>query len=138
VALGRGKTFTNAAALQLDIEQEIAKVVADVPAEVTKLLYWATPVDTTFARSNWVPSIGQPYTGLAGSKESPSLAEQDAGLAALRGYRLTQGNLYVANNIDYMEALDVDGHSPQASPGFVGATIERAIDNIGVKYGGSG
>jgi hypothetical protein len=92
----------------------------------TARLIDATPVDTGHARANWVPSVGSPYTGIDGSKESVSTAAQTAGLARLASYRLEQGQVFLSNNVPYLAILD-QGSSAQAPAGFVDRAIEQSI-----------
>jgi len=124
------KVFTRPEDLIADLEQTVAHGAVKVANEVTNVLYIATPVDTTHAQNNWIPSIGAPYVGVDGSRESPSFAEQSAGLAALVSYQLGMGDIFVTNNVEYMTDLDENGSSPQAPAGFVGVAVERALDNI--------
>lgn len=85
-----------------------------------------TPIDTEHARSNWVPSIGTPYTGISGSRKSVSYAAQSAGVAAVQRYRIEQGSLFLANNVPYLAYLD-QGSSQQAPAGFVEKAINAAV-----------
>lgn len=91
-----------------------------------------TPVDTGWARANWVPSIGTPFEGIAGSRESAEDGRVDQGPAqqglarVAAAYRIRQGPVFVSNNVPYVPRLN-DGHSRQAPSGFVQAAIERAV-----------
>lgn len=82
----------------------------------------ATPVDTNHAASNWVLSVGAPYTGVDGSREQVSTAAQDAGDARVRRYSgkdLKAGRrIYLRDNVFYMRFLN-RGSSPQAPAGFI-------------------
>ena len=91
-----------------------------------------TPVDTGWARANWVPNIGQAFNGTAGSREaaesgSVSLSEQQGGIANVTiRYRLQSGPIYISNNVPYITQLN-EGTSAQAPAGFVQAGIQRGI-----------
>jgi len=122
-------TFHRPEDLAAAIERHIAGVVSSIGRAVTGRVVDATPIDTTHARSNWIPSIGTPHEGEAGSKESPSSVEQSVGLAQLQSYRLEQGDIFVTNNVPYMGALD-SGSSPQAEAGFIDDAIVEALDNL--------
>lgn len=124
-----GPTFTTPAALEAHLQKVIAGVASDIGRAVTNRLVEATPEDTTHAKTNWVPSIGAPFDGVAGSKASPSSVEQSVGLAQLQAYRLEQGDIDVTNNVDYIHQLNA-GSSPQAPAGFVEAAIEEAIPTV--------
>lgn len=95
-------------------------------AQVTLSVVETTPVDTTHAKTNWIPSIGSPSDTIAGSKESPDAGPQSSGLAQLTSYRLEQGDLFSTNNVDYMQHL-AEGSSPQAPPGFIEDAIAMAL-----------
>jgi hypothetical protein len=127
-----GPTFTNPEALGQHLEKVVAGVAVDIGRAVTVNVAEATPVDTTHARSNWIPSVGSPQVGVAGTKESPSSVEQSVGLAQLASYRLEQGDVFVANNVDYIDQLN-QGSSPQAPPEFVETAIEEALANVFIK-----
>lgn len=91
---------------------------------LTETLTEETPEDTGFAESNWVPSVGTQFSGLAGSKEAVSFAEQQSGIAQMLNYKLIQGNFYITNNVEYVGRLN-EGSSTQAPAGFVQAAIAR-------------
>lgn len=124
-----GPTFTDPRALGEHLERVVAGVAADIGRAVTGRVADATPVDTTHAKTNWIPSVGTPHEGVAGSKEDPSSVEQSVGLAQLQSYRLEQGDIFVTDDVDYIERLN-EGSSDQAPAGFVEAAIEEALDNI--------
>lgn len=91
-----------------------------------------TPVDTGWARANWVPSIGQP--AILSDKPAPQLAdvavraaEQQRGLTDLLSYKLADGPVFDTNNVVYIVPLN-EGHSLQSPPGFVQAALQRAVD----------
>lgn len=85
-----------------------------------------TPVDTGWARANWVPSIGDPVDHEVGSREAVDASAQTAGEGKLPGYRLQMGKIWITNNVPYITRLNA-GSSPQAEPGFVERNITEAI-----------
>lgn len=94
----------------------------------------ATPVDTGFAVTNWVPSVGGPFEGTAGTRAEAEDGHLDhgpaaAGLAAIRAYELEQGDVFDTNNVDYIEKLNA-GSSGQAPAAFVQAEIVGAIESV--------
>jgi hypothetical protein len=109
-----------------------------VRALVTNLheeLVQTTPVDTGWARTNWVPNIGSPFQGTAGTRLDAEAGRLDrspatAGLAQMRGYDVAQGDVHVTNNVPYIESLNAGG-SRQAPPAFVQGAIVRAIESVG-------
>ena len=107
------------------------ELVQRVALRITANLQEDTPVDTGWARSNWVPSIGDPYRGLAGNKEGdvtlldPSVSEMGKARVAT-SYKLADGAIFISNNVPYILALN-EGHSTQAPRAFVQADILKAI-----------
>lgn len=98
-----------------------------------------TPRDTGWAATNWVPSIGQPFQGTAGTRleaEAGKLdrAPADQGLAALRSYELAQGDIHESNSVWYIEDLN-DGSSAKAPAAFVQGSIVDAISRLSRSIG---
>lgn len=90
-----------------------------------------TPVDTGWARANWVPRIGEPFKGTAGTREQAeagnvSGVEQAAGIVSLVGYKPARGKVYVSNNVPYITRLN-EGSSRQAPAGFVQDAVAKAV-----------
>lgn len=100
-------------ALRKALARELKAIALDIDAELRRY----TPVDTGHARRNWVPSVGQPFEG-----ESADDATRAAGISEVLGYKLEDGQLWLANNTPYINVLNY-GHSKQQPAGF----IERAI-----------
>ncbi len=103
--------------------------------KIMELLPPATPKDTTFASLNWVPSIGQPFEGTAGTKAEAlerilDTATQQSGIAKLASYKLIQGRIFITNNVPYISRLN-DGHSGQAPIGFVQKVVATAQESVG-------
>ena len=114
------------AALRRHVEQAVATIAVNVTAELVE----ATPVDTGWARANWIPSVGAPVSAPSGSEGSSSTAAQADGQAEVLGYKLEQGKAYVSNHVPYIRRLNA-GHSKQAPAGFVQVAIAKAIDGVG-------
>ena len=110
------------------IERCTEKAVAKITLDVTANLVEMTPVDTGWARNNWVPSIGVPREESAGSPDNvaAAFAGQEAGKAEVAGYRLEQGKVFVSNNVPYIQTLN-NGHSKQAPAGFVQRAARKAV-----------
>lgn len=111
-----------------ELEGLTEKVVAGTAMEVHAELVRDTPVDTGWARANWVPNIGSPGNSSDAQEGNVGQAgaAAQAGLARLASYRLSQGAVYVTNNVPYIEPLNA-GHSLQAPAGFVEAAVERGL-----------
>ena len=110
--------------------QDTAKGIA---TNITEELMENTPVDTGFCASNWIPSKGDPFEGLAGSKTSRNdvnvdKGPQQSGLSSLESYTLEDGDIFITNNTDYIQKLN-SGSSTQAPAGFIETAIDVAINN---------
>lgn len=111
-----------------ELEEYTAKVVTGVTLEIHAVLTEDTPLDTGWARANWVPAVGRP--GDSSSEQtgqtSGAQAKATAGLVAVAGYKLKQGIVHVTNNVPYIEVLN-SGSSKQAPADFVPRAIEKGI-----------
>jgi hypothetical protein len=97
----------------------------------------ATPVDTGFAKTNWVPQVGSAFDGTAGTRAEAESGQLDptpaaAGLAAVREYKLEQGDIHETNNVSYIGDLN-NGNSRQAPAAFVQREIVDAIESVGAR-----
>ncbi len=129
------------ASLKGFVEDIIKKIVLDVVANLQAApAEGGTPVDTGWARANWVPNIGTPIDTVAGSRaeaEAGSLSgDSAAGVArVVTRYQLSMGAVYITNNVPYILKLD-QGHSKQAPKGFVRRGIVKAITvDLGAAFG---
>lgn len=118
------------AAAMRQVRRVASRAVAKVTLDVEANLIETTPVDTGWARANWVPSVGTPFRGPAGSREqaeagSVNTGAQAAGEARVAAYDVRQGPAFVSNSVPYIEDLN-DGTSQQAPAGFVQAAVEKA------------
>lgn len=119
-----------------EIKELSEKVVVKLTLDITANLIESTPVDTGWARANWVPRIGEPYTGggiVFDSKEDQQSSvgsargDQQSGTASLLTYDLARGPVFVSNNVPYIQVLN-SGSSKQAPSAFVEAGIQQAIN----------
>lgn len=110
------------AKLNLLAERSIRKITLDVTANLIE----STPVDTGWARANYVPSVGKSFEGVDGTRENISSAQQTQGKGAVLGYKLPQGAVFVTNNVSYILKLN-DGSSEKAPAGFIEAAVQKAV-----------
>jgi hypothetical protein len=126
-------------AIRGDFEKFATRVVQKVVLSVNGELIKTTPVDTGWARSNWIPNIGHPYAKPAGSRIEAEmgtldLSPQQKGTANIATkYHLNDGTIYITNNVYYIKNLN-DGSSKQAPKAFVQMAIENGIRKVkGIK-----
>lgn len=114
------------------LDQLIKKIVLDIVANLRRAASeGGTPVDTGWARANWLPNIGSPINSPAGVRpeqpDSATTSEQEKGLASVvTGYRTSRGEVHITNNVPYIINLN-EGSSKQAPAGFVQRAIMKAI-----------
>lgn len=122
-------------ALDEFLEQIIRAIAFEIVANVKRAPgEGGTPVDTGWARANWIPRIGEPFRGTTGTREQAedgNVSESDgnAGLTSLLGYRIERGRVFISNNVPYIVRLN-EGSSMQAPSGFVQAAIQEAIESL--------
>ncbi len=108
------------------------RVIRKVTLDVTANLIETTPVDTGWARANWVPSISAPFiASLANAQRTPAdvssaVGQQGEGKAKVFGYKLHMGKVFVTNNVPYIIDLNL-GSSRQAPAAFVQRAIAKAV-----------
>jgi len=124
-------------ALSAFIDSLVRKLVLEVVASLVRApSEGGTPVDTGWARANWIPVIGRPVSAPAGSREAVSQGEQQAGLAQVAaGYRARMGPVYISNAVPYIVRLN-EGGSKQAPAGFVQAALFGAVGAAARGFGG--
>lgn len=115
------------------LERFTERLIVKITLDVTANLIEATPVDTGWARANWVARIGSPFDeDLSDIEASPQAAagaasRQQASLGAVAArYQLQQGSVFVSNNVPYITNLN-DGTSQQAPRSFVQMAIAKAV-----------
>ncbi len=116
-------------ALEQFIDGIIKKLVLDIVANLRSSANtgYGTPVDTGWARANWIPSIGGPRSSPDGSREAVTTAGQEQGIAKVAtSYKQAQGPVFISNNVPYIVLLN-EGSSQQAPKGFVQNAIAKAI-----------
>jgi hypothetical protein len=101
----------------------IVQVLAGTPGQ------GGTPRDTEHASSNWIATTGAPFVGVVGSKEAVSRAVQGTGLAMLALYDVSDGPVFIVNNVAYIRPLN-NGSSRQAPAGFVQAGVAKAAAQV--------
>jgi len=115
--------------LERFLDRIMKKIALDIVANLVRApSEGGTPVDTGWARANWIPNIGQPVSSPEGTREAVSNAGQQAGIATVvTGYRVASGRpIFISNNVPYIVFLN-EGSSRQAPAGFVQRAIAKAV-----------
>lgn len=112
------------------VKKLVLDIAANLRSEPTK---GGTPVDTGWARSNWLVRLKEPPTSPVGTRPKekglPGVDEgaADASIAEfVSGYVINAGDVYISNLVPYIARLN-DGSSKQAPQGFVERAILKAI-----------
>jgi hypothetical protein len=118
--------------LDLYTRGEIVALGLNVDANLRSSPPIGTPVDTGWARANWLPSVGEPRI-IDASVRKPQPADvaargavQQMGLNQLLGWKLEDGPIFDSNNVTYIGVLNA-GHSKQSPPGFVQLALVKAV-----------
>ena len=107
------------AAVMAALERRVEQACARVAVNVTHELISTTPVDTGWARANWIPNVGGPARGTGASRQAAGLAEAVA-------FKLADGAVHVTNNVPYIRKLN-HGHSKQAPSNFVEYAVAKGV-----------
>ena len=119
-----------------DIEKVTSGIMVKLASSIHGELVKTTPVDTGWARANWVATAGAPFSFKAKAVKDPqpsniaSLSlKQQASIVRLSAYRLSAGALFITNNVPYINRLN-HGHSKQQPPGFIQRSIDKGIRKL--------
>jgi len=121
--------------LSLFTERIVKRIALNLDANLRE----TTPVDTGWARANWVLNVGAPFPTTAGSRaaaEQGSIdhSPHDAGvLKVAAGYKLGPP-IYETNNVPYIGKLN-NGSSAKAPAAFIQAAIVRAVEQTVARPG---
>lgn len=119
-------------AIVKELRNVTARLITKITLDLDANLRESTPIDTGWARANWVPAIGTPHLenleGIDPKSVDVSAAQQKAanGKARVLGYKLVKGKVFVTNNVPYISRLNA-GSSKQAPAGFVQRAIAKAV-----------
>lgn len=115
-----------------ELERFTAKMMVKLAFSITAELVEATPVDTGWARANWVPRRGAPQLVPVGSPQNVDRSAAAQGQASLARYSIFDGSIFISNNVPYIGRLNA-GHSKQAPAGFIQRSIFRGIRGIATR-----
>lgn len=115
------------------LEKFTERLIVKITLDITANLIENTPVDTGWARANWVPTIGRPdVQNLSNIEPTAQLAagqatKQQVSLGGVASsYKLRAGAIFISNNVPYITFLN-QGTSKQQPSGFVQRAISKAL-----------
>ncbi len=112
----------------------VGRLTAQVARDVTPAIQEGNPVLTGFSQSNWIPQIGSPFEGVAGARFSDSAILDNTprlrGLASLSTYNITDGPIYISNNVRYIVFLNTLHPNRIFVQRGIAAGIRRAITGL--------
>lgn len=82
-----------------------------------------TPVDTGWARANWIPSVGSPTPRAVGTPGQPDAGAVTQGIMEVSRWKIADGPIYLTNNVPYIQQLN-SGSSKQAPAGFIEKNVQ--------------
>lgn len=119
------------------LDDAVETIVSSLAINITAELIERTPVDTGWARANWVPQVGSPFLGNSQnySREERlsdvglQTGQQQTAIGGLFAYKIGRGAVFISNNVPYIGFLN-DGSSQQAPSGFVTLAIVAGIRSL--------
>ena len=134
-----------------DVERSIVRQVIIATTEVHGALTRGTPVDTGWARANWVPSLRNDQNGPAETlpdevrkrarKDGAQAAAGHVAVATAKGQRgllsviagyksIAQGSVFITNRVPYVPKLN---ESHREKSGFIQRAIDAGLSRVGRK-----
>lgn len=110
------------------IPGSVSVVVRKVGLAVDQVAVTSTPVDTGRARSNWIVTFGAPTDDERGENEwdrGGNVSLQQA-QSAIDAYDVSLGDLFITNNVPYIERLE-NGWSAQAPSGMLAGAVQAGV-----------
>lgn len=111
----------------VELDAHVERTCVELAINVTAELIERTPVDTGWARANWIPALRMPSTaGGSSAGGSADTIAQEAGQSEILAFKLADGAIFVSNGVPYIARLNA-GWSDQAPAGFVEAAIDKVV-----------
>lgn len=106
------------------VEKAVNRIVVLAGRAIAKEVIAITPVDTSQALSNWIGSLGGPASGTTaavasgafGSTAGASGASTQSTVWSAISNRRTGQDLWISNNLPYINDLNVGNIAPRSSP----------------------
>ena len=114
--------------ISIQLERATVKETKALLLDINSDLVADSPVDLGWFTANFIPGIGNLGTDTKpkGEPEQFSFDAQLQGEARVATSLQFGQNAFVVNSVPYAAAL-ADGHSPQASAGWVDAIVNRRV-----------
>lgn len=115
-----------------EFDKAVTRVVQGLTLDITADLQESTPVDTGWARANWIPNIGGQFSDSPVGQRirgNIDVATQQTAIAKIATQFKVGPPIHITNNVPYIKKLN-DAHKEAA--GFV----DRAVESNVKKYGG--
>ncbi len=115
-----------------EFDKAVTRVVQGLTLDITADLQESTPVDTGWARANWIPNIGGQFSDSPVGERirgSIDVATQQTAIAKIATQFKVGPPIHITNNVPYIKKLN-DAHKKAA--GFVDRAVEKNVK----KYGG--
>jgi hypothetical protein len=113
--------------IMVQLENATQEAVVDMALRIHGKLVEDTPVDTGWARSNWLPSVGVPRRETVGEPGSLDTGAAGLGQSEVVDWKIADGPIYITNNVPYIRRLNA-GSSTQAPAGFVESAIQTEVN----------
>ena len=115
------------------IHEEVQKVEKELVENIYNTLTGAppdgTPIDSGWASSNWMVSIGKPTSGVVpdrGSVSSMRKTSKNSLMNFLSSDLSTVSSIFVDNRVSYINLLNDGNHSNQSHTDFVDLAVLNA------------
>lgn len=112
-----------------EVPKSANQIVKTVALAINNKVILATPVDTGRARGSWFASINSPYSGQLPEGQHGMGGQRIAGNAALINRMSGEQDIYITNNVRYMQFLNA-GSSRQAPANFIAKAIAAGIRSV--------
>lgn len=129
-----------------DLRRFTAEETLALSLDIQANLQEDTPRDTSWARVNWVMSVGEAaidpsvsdVTDPTPAQVARAGVRQQKSVGDVSDYSdISMGAIFTTNNVPYIGPLNA-GHSPQAAAGFIQRAVADAINYANVRPGSPG
>jgi hypothetical protein len=110
------------------LDKVTGEEMVDLVFRIHGRLVEETPVDTGWARNNWLPSVGKPITEPVGEPGKPEPGVATRGLGEVGAApSILAAPVHITNNVPYIQRLNA-GSSSKAPAGFVERIVQEEVN----------